>query len=317
VITYEVSKSTWVISFNTLYTQLQRMSTSKIKGLIIETDSLRNIQPMINIGGVAGLTAFNTPLISFPLSFILRRGVSDITFALTERSINVAYELFGNGNQFNANIEYKIVKDESFLAKEVLENKEKYRGSKLLFISANTVLWGRELRENTDELINGDYSDATIFGKRIEAEHSYETMLIDHWHKIIAFQTCEGENNTCQAIPKAGFYPEDLVDVLESLSENFIYKSNHPINSTYLALDRLDHIYIHSNELWYQIDNCQDLISLSKKLQETIKTKRTLIGSPELSAFLSGLITKSKFLDIIEIYSGSEHYDLLIQNMEK
>jgi glucose-1-phosphate thymidylyltransferase len=282
-----------------------------MKGLILETDSLNLLSPLIKVGGAAGININFTPLVSFPLSFILRRGVKDILIALTEDSLNTAKKLYGNGKKFNVNIEYKLLQKESFLAEEILSNRNYYKNNKLLFCSLNTILWGSELRRTTIDIIEEGFDNAMIFSKRITFSKNYETVLIDPIGNIIGFDLEETDGETSQVVPKAGLYPSDLVDIVNSLDKQFIYDSLRPINSTYLKMNRLERIHIHSNEIWYQIDDISSVRSLTKTIRELNEKHSILAGSPELSAYQSGLIDIKQYYEIIEEYTGTEYYEFL------
>lgn len=295
------------------------MTNNLIKGLIVETTHI-NLQPSVSYGGAAGLIIYRTPLICFPFSFLLRRGVVDITMALTKDSIVTAQKLFGDGSDYGVSLRYKLLDEPSFLAKEIMADKEYYRGSKMIFISANSVLWGKEMRKSTTALISSDFEQATIFGKRIATPHSHETMVLNLCGKILSFDKCEESDNpdySCLSIPKVGFYPNDIVEVVEGLSESYIYKAHRPINQTYLNAGNLRHIFLHAKEIWTEIKSYDSIHRLSNELYEYFNNQKIIVGSPELNAVLSGLIDDEQFLKIIKKYKGTDYYDLLVENFTK
>jgi glucose-1-phosphate thymidylyltransferase len=291
-----------------------------LKGLIVETNSLKALQPTVSFGGAAGLIIYRTPLICFPFSFLLRRGISDITMALTVDSIHSAQKLFGDGSQFGVKIRYKTILSPSFLAKEIMEDANYYRGHKVVFISANTVLWGKDMRQKTSELILSDYDQATIFGKRISSPHNFETMVLDECGTILSFDKCEEGNEhnySCLAIPKVGFYPDNITETVENLSESFIFKAHRPINQTYLNLSNLRHIFLHNKEIWAEVNSFDSVHRLSVDLYEQFHQQKTIIGSPELNAFFGGLIDEAQFKDSVKKYKGTDYHDLIIENSMK
>ena len=293
------------------------MIHNSIKGLIVETNILKALQPTVTFGGAAGLIIYRTPLICFPFSFLLRRGVKDITMALTAISIESAQKLFGDGSDYGVTIRYKTIDGPSFLAKEIMEDSDYYKDSKIIYVSANTVISGKEMRKSTKELLESDYEQATIFGKRVPSPHNHETMIIDQCGKILSFEKCEEATNpefSCLSIPKMGFYPADITKVVRSLSESFIRKSHRPINQTYLDADNLRHIYLHSNEIWTEINSFDSIHHLSSKLHDYFHSHKIIIGSPELNAILGGLIEHDQFFQIIQKYKGTDYYDLLLEN---
>jgi glucose-1-phosphate thymidylyltransferase len=291
-----------------------------MKGLIVETDELHLIQPAYSYFGGAGITINKIPLICFPMSFVLRRGVRDITLALTSKSFDTARSIFGDGSSLGCNIRYKLLQEVSFLANEVMQEPEYYSAEPLIYISANTILWGPELKRQTLDLINQDEFEATIFAKYLRFEHSYETVTIGPCNEIVTFDDCDSykdqEEYTCDAIPKAGIYPADLSELVQSLTESFIFSAIRPINSTYHKRGRLGHIYIHASEVWYQINNPQGLLDFQKTHQDFITKHQTLIGSVELNAFYGGLISLDQFMILASKYEGSPYYDLLVQSIQ-
>jgi glucose-1-phosphate thymidylyltransferase len=297
------------------------MLSNNIKGLIVETTNLKkDLQPTVSFGGAAALTIYRTPLICFPFSFLLRRGVKDITMALTEDSILSAQKFFGDGSDYGVTIRYKTIDAPSFLAKEITEDANYYRGSKIIYISANTVLWGKEMRKSTTELIQSDFDQATIFGKRIGSPHNHETMILDLCGQIVSFEKCEEADNpdySCLSIPKVGFYPADITEVVESLSESYIYKAHRPINQTYLNNGNLRHIYLHSKEIWSEVNSFDSIHRLSSEIYDYFHSQKIIIGSPELNAILGGLIDEVQFVKIIEKFKGTDYYDLLLENSMK
>lgn len=291
-----------------------------MKGLIVETDELNSIQPAYGYFGGAGITVNKIPLICFPMSFILRRGVKDITLALTAKSLDVAKGIFGDGSHLGCNVRYKELAQVSFLANEIMQEPEFWRDESIIYISANTILWGSELKKETLKVINSDDSGATVFGRYLRGEHSYETMTIGPCNEIVTFDDCESFKNqegySCEAVPKAGIYPSDLSEMVQSLTESFIFSSLRPVNSTYHKLGRLKHIFVHKNDLWYQINSPQGLLDFQKIHQDKIHRDRTLIGSVELSAYFGGLINLDQFMQVICAYQDSSYYELLIEAIE-
>ena len=287
-----------------------------MKGLIVETDELTSINPLIKVGGSAGLNCFMFPLIYFPMSFLLRRGVKDITLALTKPSIETAQELFGSGKDYGVNIRYKILDKASFLAQEILEDTEHFRGHSVIYISSNTVLWGKELRQSIKEVIQTESSSATIFGKYLETSKHFEKMIINPLGQIVSFDDLCCEGNTKLVVPKAGIYPRDIVEVVESLSPEYIAEELRPINSSYMLKQKLDHIYIHSDELWFQVDSFNTLKLLTKNLEEYYTKQQTIIGSPERNAYQSGLIKREKFDLLVNRYQSDEFRELMYRNLD-
>jgi glucose-1-phosphate thymidylyltransferase len=287
-----------------------------MKGLIVETDTLEKINPLIKVGGSAGLPCFHFPLIYFPVSFMLRRGVKDITLALTKPSIETAQSIFGSGKHLGVNIRYKILDNASFLAQEILEDTEHFRGHSVVYISSNTVLWGNELRESIKEVISTELENATIFGKTLETAKSFEKMLIDPCGQIIGFDEDCIEGYTCQVIPKAGLYPKDIVEVVESLSPEFIAEELRPINTSYLSMNRLDRIFVHADELWFQVDCFHTLNLLSKRLEEYYSKHKTIIGSPERNAYQSGLISGEQFDKLVANNSSEVYRELMYHRLD-
>jgi glucose-1-phosphate thymidylyltransferase len=291
-----------------------------LKGLIVETNSLKALQPTVSFSGAAGLIIYRTPLICFPFSFLLRRGISDITMALTDPSIQTAQKLFGDGSIFGLKIRYKILQSPSFLAKEIMEDANYYRGHKVVYISANTVLWGKDMRQKTSELILSNYDQATIFGKRITSPHNYETMVLDGCGQILSFDKCEESdqhNYSCLAIPKVGFYPDNITETVESLSKSYIFEAHRPINQTYLDLNNLHHIFLHNKEIWAEVNSFDSIHRLSVDLYDQFHQYNTIIGSPELNAFFGGLIDEDQFKYSVKKYQGTDYYDLIIENSMK
>jgi glucose-1-phosphate thymidylyltransferase len=287
-----------------------------MKGLIVETDRLDNINPLVKVGGSAGLPCFHFPLIYFPVSFMLRRGVKDITLALTKPSIETAQSLFGSGRHLGVNIRYKILDDASFLAQEILEDTDHFRGHSVVYTSANTVLWGKDLRNSIKDVIIQDTDNATIFGKNLDTTKRFEKMLIDPCGQIVSFDEDCKEGYTCQVVPKAGLYPRDIVEIVESLSPEFIAEELRPINTSYLNMNRLDRIFVHADELWFQVDCFHTLNLLSKRLREYYTNKKIIIGSPERNAYQSGLIGREQFELLVSKYSSEEFRNLMYNNLD-
>lgn len=291
-----------------------------IKGLIVETDILSNTYPFPKFAGSAGLNCYKFPLIYFPVSFMLRRGVKDITLALTRESIETAQTLFSSGRQLGVNIRYKILDEPSFLAREILEDTEHFRGNNVIYSSSNSVLWGKDLRSSISDAIqiaeDPKKDDiATIFGKYTNDCLNFETMTVDLCSNIIRFGPGESEVETSLIVPKVGIYPKDIVEVVESLSIELIDEALKPINNSYLRMKRLEHIFIHSDELWFQVNCFQTLNKLSKILEEYATKHRIIIGSPERSAFQAGLINQNQFEMLIKNYQSEEFKDLLRYNI--
>jgi glucose-1-phosphate thymidylyltransferase len=288
-----------------------------MKGLIVETDELNSIQPAFSYFGGAGITVNKIPLICFPMSFILRRGVNDITLALTTKSLDVAKSIFGDGSHLGCTIRYKELEQVSFLANEIMQEPEFWKDESIIYISSNTILWGSELKTQTLKVINSDDTGATVFGRYLRGDHDYETMTIGPCNEIVTFDDClsykDQDGYSCEAVPKAGIYPSDLSEMVQTLTESFIFSSLRPVNSTYHKLGRLKHIFIHKNDLWYQINTPQGLQDFQKIHQDKCHKDRTLIGSVELSAYFAELIDLDQFIKAIQIYQGSFYYELLIE----
>ncbi|MGL4757755.1 MAG: sugar phosphate nucleotidyltransferase [Patescibacteria group bacterium] len=290
-----------------------------MKGLIVETETLSHFNPLSEIGGSAGLNCYHFPMIYYPVSFMLRRGVKDITLALTETSIKTSQRLFRSGRQYGVNIRYKILDQPSFLAKEILEDTEHFRGHSVIYSSANTILWGKELRNSIKEVLDSGFTNATIFGAYLKPEEKFETMVIDPYSHIKYFGLCEKDDeelyDTCLAVPKVGIYPSDIVEVVESIPESMIAEILKPINNSYLEKARLEHIFVHSDELWYQVDSFITLQKLNRKLEEYALKHQTIIGSPERNSYQSGLISEAQFEELISKYKSEEFKNLLRFNL--
>ena len=148
-----------------------------IKGVILAGGTGSRLSPLTKVTNKHLLPVYDEPMIYKVIKTLTNSGIKDITIVLGGESVGDFVRLLGNGNEFNANINYVYQQQAGGIAEAIYLTEKIVKGHKVAVILGDNIFENTfkseiKLFEDSNDfqcyLFLKDVNDPERFGSRIK-----------------------------------------------------------------------------------------------------------------------------------------------------
>ena len=118
-----------------------------MKGIILAGGSGSRLHPMTKVLSKQLLPIYDKPMIYYPLSTLLLSGIKDILIISTQEAIPQFKNLFGDGECFGINIDYRHQDNPNGIADAFLIGEDFIGGDSVCLVLGDNIFFGNGLSE--------------------------------------------------------------------------------------------------------------------------------------------------------------------------
>ena len=278
----------------------------KHKGIILSGGRGTRLYPSTSTVNKQLLPVYDKPMIYYPLSTLIKNGISDICIISSPEFIIFYADLFGNGRQLGINIEYRTQPEPKGL-------------SEAFTIAEDFIGDGPATRILGDNIFHGSQKfkvsplGATVFAYYVKNPSEYGVVEFDDDNKAISIEEKPENPKSKYAIPGYYYFDKNVVKRARELkpSERGELEITDLIK-TYLEEGNLNVIKLRRGFAWLDAGTPTGLHQASCYIQSLQERQGTYIGCVEESAYEVGFLNKSKLQELAESYPDSDYKKYLL-----
>jgi glucose-1-phosphate thymidylyltransferase len=286
-----------------------------LKGIILAGGSGTRLYPITYAISKQIMPIYDKPMIYYPLSVLMLAGIKDILIISTPQDLPNFEKLFGNGNQYGLNIEYKIQEVPNGLAQAFVLGEEFIGNDNVALILGDNIFYRSGLGSLLSQFTEPD--GGVIFAYHVSDPERYGVVEFDKDFKALSIEEKPLKPKSNYAVPGLYFYDNSVVEIAKNLqpSPRGEYEIT-DVNKEYLRRNKLKVGILDRGTAWLDTGTFDSLMQASQFVQVIEARQGQKIGCIEEIALKKGFIDRDQFEKLAQplIKSGYGQYLLNILN---
>ena len=285
-----------------------------MKGIILAGGKGSRLYPMTLSVSKQLLPIYDKPMIYYPLSTLIKCGIKQILIISTKDDLPIFKRLLGDGSQWGCSFNYEPQDYPKGLADAFIVGNKFIGNSSVTLILGDNFFFGGNFEKEI--FSRKDLKGGFIFALRVSNPKRYGVIEFDNNLKPIGIEEKPTTPKSPYAVP--GIYCYDSSVVSRAKSLDFSQRGEleiTEINKAFLNDSKLEVKVLNEDTIWLDTGTVDSLMKANQFVETLQERKGILVGSPELSAFQSNLITKETLSILVEAMAESKYGEFLKSNL--
>ena len=286
-----------------------------MKGIVLAGGKGSRLYPITMGVSKQLLPIYDAPMIYYPLSVMLRVGISEILIISSPDQLPAFQNLLGNGSDLGVSISYAAQDAPRGIAEALIIAEEFLSGDSCTLILGDNLFYGDGVEKGLQKAINS--GGASIFSYPVKDPERYGVIEFDTTGEpqdIIEKPAIAPSN---RAVTGLYVYPNSAVEIAKGLMPSARGEIEiTDINKHYLGKGALQIIGLSKSDSWLDtgtIDSLYEATDYVRALESRIGVK---VGCIEQAAYESGLMSLDQIRNRASLFTNTS-YGLYLNRLIK
>ena len=283
------------------------------KGIILAGGTGTRLAPLTNVISKQLIPIFDKPMIYYPLSTLMLRGIREYLIITTSFDNRLFKELLGNGSQWGINIQYAEQTSPDGIAQAFIIGEKFISNSNISFILGDNLFHGNQLISQLNEADQKD-KGATLFAYKVNDPERYGVLEIDNKGKVLSIEEKPKIPKSRYAITGLYYYDNMITEYAKSLKfsrRNELEISD--INKLYLKEGNLNVQLMGRGTAWLDTGTIESLHEASSYIRTLENRQGLKISCPEEIAWRNHWISDKELASLAKSISNSGYGKYLMK----
>ena len=285
-----------------------------MKGIILAGGKGSRLYPITMGVSKQLLPIYDAPMIYYPLSVLLRAGISEILIISSPDQLPAFQNLLGDGSDLGVSISYATQDAPRGIAEALIIAEDFLQGDACTLILGDNLFYGDGVEKGLEKAIHSE--GAKIFSYPVKDPERYGVINFDASGVPVNIIEKPANAPSNRAVTGLYVYPNLAVDVAKGLKPSARGEIEiTDVNKHYLKTGDLQVIGLSKSDSWFDtgtIDSLYEATDYVRALESRVGVK---IGCIEEAALQSGMISVTQLKARADLLSGTSYGDYLNQLM--
>ncbi|MEK9750144.1 MAG: glucose-1-phosphate thymidylyltransferase RfbA [Flavobacteriaceae bacterium] len=236
----------------------------------------------------------DVPMIYYPLSVLLRAGISEIAIISTPDHLPGFENLLGSGSQLGAQFTYIEQPQPEGIAQAFILAKKFIGRDACALILGDNIFYGSQLTELLKSAIYRAADKATLFVYEVKDSKRYGVIEKDASGKILSIEEKPKHPKSNLAVTGLYVYPNSIVSIANSIRPSARGELEiTDVNVYYMKSDQLLCEQLGRGYAWFDTGTINSLYQATDYVRALEDRQGFKIGCIEEAAFQAGLLSKA------------------------
>jgi glucose-1-phosphate thymidylyltransferase len=261
------------------------------KGIVLAGGSGTRLYPLTKVVSKQLMPIYDKPMIFYPISILMRTGITEIAIIATPEEIHRFKNLLGDGSDWGITFEYIVQPSPDGLAQAFILAEEFLGGKPVSLILGDNIFYGHELTKSLRSANKKEHG-ATVFGYHVSNPSSYGVVEFNDEKVVISIEEKPQDPKSNYAVPGLYFFDANVVSYAKNVR---------PSKRGELEITDIIEQYLQQNTLtveimgrgtaWLDTGTLDDLLEAALFIRTIEKRQGLKISCPEEIAYQMNYIT--------------------------
>ncbi len=284
-----------------------------MKGIILAAGRGTRMYPMTKPICKPLLPVYDKPMISYPLTTLLRAGIREILVIVPPGDQPLFEGLLGDGSAFGVKISYLVQKVQRGIADAFLIGADFIGNDSVCLILGDNIFYGPGFGIDLKRAMAQERG-ASIFGYYVEDPRPFGVVEFDDAGRAVSIEEKPAVPKSHYIVPGLYFYDNRVVSVARTITPSARGELEiTAVNNAYLAKGELRVIALGRWFHWYDTGNAESMFKAASAIRDIQHEKGVMIGCPEEQAYRKGFITAKELRRTGESLSMTNYGQYLLR----
>lgn len=282
-----------------------------MKGIILAGGSGTRLMPTTNIISKQVLPVYDKPMIYYPLSTLMRAGITEILIISSPRDLPSIRKLLGDGQQLGISLSYEEQPKPEGIAQAFIIGKKFINNSPVCLILGDNIFYGKGLANklrHSSQLHQG----ANVYAYHVKNPNRYGVVEFDDEKNVLSIIEKPKQPKSNWAVTGIYFYDDQVVDIAKSLSPSTRGELEiTDVNVAYLEKKQLKAEFLGRGTAWLDAGTPESLLKAANFIHTVEERQGLKIGCIEEIAFFNNTINQEQLSAIAQKYGNNDYGNYL------
>tara|TARA_A100001011_G_scaffold352661_1_gene393615 strand:+ start:40415 stop:41293 length:879 start_codon:yes stop_codon:yes gene_type:complete len=291
-----------------------------MKGIVLAGGSGTRLYPITKGTSKQLLPIYDKPMIYYPLSVLMKSGISEILIISTPEDLPNYERLLGNGNEIGIKLFYKEQPSPDGLAQAFIIGEDFIGNDDVCLVLGDNIFNGHGFSKLLLKSVNNVKNNkmATVFGYYVSDPKRYGVVEFDNNGKALSIEEKPDNPKSNHAVVGLYFYPNSVVEIAKSIKPSYRGELEiTSVNKEYLKRGQLKVELLGRGFAWLDTGTHETLIEASNYVRIIENRQGLKIACLEVIAYEMGYISKEKLLKLAEPLKKNAYGKYLIQRSKE
>lgn len=282
-----------------------------MKGIILAGGSGTRLYPITKAVCKQLMPIYDKPMVYYPLTTLMQAGIRDILIITTPEDQDQFKRLLNDGSQWGVNFEYAIQEKPRGLSDAFIVGADFIGDDSVAMILGDNIFYGADMAEQLQAIVK-DFKGAVGFAVEVEDARRYGVYEFDENMNVISIE--EKPENPKSNYANSGLYFCDsrVVEIAKNVEPS--ERGEIEITSTLDAYRQLGELKVSLfNDVWLDTGTIESLTDATDFVRVMQRRTGHIVGSPEMTAYEQGFITKEQLAELAEPLKKSGYGSYLVK----
>lgn len=245
-----------------------------MKGIILAAGRGTRLYPMTRPVCKPLLPIYDKPLIYYPLSLLMKAGISEVLIIIPPGEEGTFSALLGDGSQLGMRISYAVQPVARGIADALLIGEEFLAGDDVCLALGDNIFHAPSLPASLKKAAGGN-SGATVFGYYVDDPRPFGVVEFDADGRAISIEEKPKDPKSNYIIPGLYFYNHSVIGIAKSLTPSARGELEiTDVNLEYLRRNQLSVIPLGRDFVWLDAGSADSLLDAAQAIRDIQKNGR-------------------------------------------
>ncbi len=284
-----------------------------MKGILLAGGSGTRMLPLTASLNKQLLPVYNKPMVYYPLSTLMLAGAREVLVITSPGDRQLFERLLGDGSKLGISIRYAAQERPGGIAEALIIGADFAADERVALALGDNVFYGAGFADCLGRA-GRQQEGATVFACEVEDPERFGIVELDGGGAPVRLVEKPAEPASNLAVTGLYFYDSRAVEIARSLEPSARGELEiTDVNQAYLDRGKLRVETLPEDTRWLDTGTHESLLQASTEIMAFEKSRSSLAGSIEETAFRMGLIDRGQFRALAEELKGSDYGRLLLE----